>query len=206
MRVLIHGSELAAATAAAALASVGHHVSWWLHAETPWETLAHAGWLRREPRLLAQLEESRETGSLTLLDELAGCPLADQEVVWLAVSPGQRSDLGELLEALAAGHPGGLVLVNNSTFPVGETERLEGQLSGRGHSVALPDLLEEGRAWDTFTRPSRWLLGCDEPDAEARVRDRKSTRLNSSHVRISYAVFCLKKKNGRHDNALNLPK
>src|SRR3989442_8828782 len=26
-------------------------------------------------------------------------------------------------------------------------------------------------------------------------RDRKSTRLNSSHVRISYAVFCLKKKN-----------
>src|SRR3989442_13119752 len=27
--------------------------------------------------------------------------------------------------------------------------------------------------------------------------DRKSTRLNSSHVRISYAVFCLKKKNDR---------
>src|SRR5690554_7961285 len=26
------------------------------------------------------------------------------------------------------------------------------------------------------------------------TRDRKSTRLNSSHVRISYAVFCLKKK------------
>src|SRR5690606_41417920 len=29
---------------------------------------------------------------------------------------------------------------------------------------------------------------------EDRVRDRKSTRLNSSHVKISYAVFCLKKK------------
>src|SRR3989442_8809707 len=29
---------------------------------------------------------------------------------------------------------------------------------------------------------------------EATLRDRKSTRLNSSHVRISYAVFCLKKK------------
>src|SRR3989442_1852636 len=28
--------------------------------------------------------------------------------------------------------------------------------------------------------------------------DRKSTRLNSSHVRISYAVFCLKKKNHRY--------
>src|SRR5688572_32230864 len=32
--------------------------------------------------------------------------------------------------------------------------------------------------------------------AEAEVaRDRKSTRLNSSHSQISYAVFCLKKKN-----------
>src|SRR5690606_41269561 len=30
--------------------------------------------------------------------------------------------------------------------------------------------------------------------ARARARDRKSTRLNSSHVKISYAVFCLKKK------------
>src|SRR5690606_39704458 len=28
--------------------------------------------------------------------------------------------------------------------------------------------------------------------------DRKSTRLNSSHVKISYAVFCLKKKNTYH--------
>src|SRR5205814_4328710 len=28
-------------------------------------------------------------------------------------------------------------------------------------------------------------------------RDRKSTRLNSSHLGISYAVFCWKKKNGR---------
>src|SRR3712207_7766654 len=29
-------------------------------------------------------------------------------------------------------------------------------------------------------------------------RDRKSTRLNSSHANISYAVFCLKKKKNRH--------
>src|SRR3712207_8308086 len=29
----------------------------------------------------------------------------------------------------------------------------------------------------------------------ARLQDRKSTRLNSSHANISYAVFCLKKKN-----------
>src|SRR5205807_8606737 len=32
------------------------------------------------------------------------------------------------------------------------------------------------------------------PDGRQRARDRKSTRLNSSHLVISYAVFCLKKK------------
>src|SRR3989442_11674701 len=33
--------------------------------------------------------------------------------------------------------------------------------------------------------------------------DRKSTRLNSSHVRISYAVFCLKKKNTAFSHTIN---
>src|SRR5690349_23974982 len=33
------------------------------------------------------------------------------------------------------------------------------------------------------------------------VRDRKSTRLNSSHVEISYAVFCLKKKKNHHNHS-----
>src|SRR5437764_6903406 len=33
-----------------------------------------------------------------------------------------------------------------------------------------------------------------------RIRDRKSTRLNSSHRCISYAVFCLKKKTSHHLN------
>src|SRR5690606_39520766 len=36
---------------------------------------------------------------------------------------------------------------------------------------------------------------CPGADGVACSLDRKSTRLNSSHVKISYAVFCLKKKN-----------
>src|SRR5690349_22182246 len=37
-------------------------------------------------------------------------------------------------------------------------------------------------------------IGSSKPNGPTPVRDRKSTRLNSSHVEISYAVFCLKKK------------
>src|SRR5438309_6231671 len=39
-----------------------------------------------------------------------------------------------------------------------------------------------------------WNQGGPVPDARDAASDRKSTRLNSSHSSISYAVFCLKKK------------
>src|SRR3712207_8150027 len=43
------------------------------------------------------------------------------------------------------------------------------------------------------------------PGKEAHfAADRKSTRLNSSHANISYAVFCLKKKNISDDNTIPL--
>src|SRR5438105_15434710 len=48
---------------------------------------------------------------------------------------------------------------------------------------SLPDLFTLGRASQTTASATAW-----------RPRDRKSTRLNSSHEWISYAVFCLKKK------------
>src|SRR5258707_1830336 len=43
------------------------------------------------------------------------------------------------------------------------------------------------------TVPFRRLVSTDRPPTHAQS-DRKSTRLNSSHANISYAVFCLKKK------------
>src|SRR5256885_10140425 len=47
----------------------------------------------------------------------------------------------------------------------------------------------------------RGLIGPEEGDrvlGDVQGADRKSTRLNSSHLVISYAVFCLKKKNNYH--------
>src|SRR5690606_16875170 len=52
-----------------------------------------------------------------------------------------------------------------------------------GPSFALKRAIDEGRLAGPRIYPSG-----------AMISDRKSTRLNSSHVKISYAVFCLKKK------------
>ncbi|BBI74402.2 hypothetical protein HAALTHF_38040n [Vreelandella aquamarina] len=145
MRVLLHGSELSAATAAAALAWVGHHVDWLLHESVPWPTLASADWLRREPSLMAQIEQAMAAGNLTIVatPDVSETP----DIVWLALSPSQRQSANSLLQHPMFQEYSGAVLVNNSTFPVGETERLH-SLMGHQHSrVALPDTLEEGRAW-----------------------------------------------------------
>src|SRR5437868_11359766 len=55
---------------------------------------------------------------------------------------------------------------------------------------ALP-ILEDGRLRDLESDAGRIDLVAIAQEAHL---DRKSTRLNSSHVSISYAVFCLKKK------------
>src|SRR5436309_12330632 len=49
----------------------------------------------------------------------------------------------------------------------------------------------------------RLRRGRRAPRGRARRGDRKSTRLNSSHVKISYAVFCLKKKKKKQKKQLN---
>src|SRR2546430_12853561 len=52
---------------------------------------------------------------------------------------------------------------------------------------------QRSTAWPTASRSSAAVL-LSNLDQEC-TTDRKSTRLNSSHSQISYAVFCLKKKN-----------
>src|SRR5688572_20167387 len=51
-----------------------------------------------------------------------------------------------------------------------------------------------------YTKYKAELFDILETDAPLSARDRKSTRLNSSHSQISYAVFCLKKKTKKKKN------
>src|SRR3712207_7356922 len=63
--------------------------------------------------------------------------------------------------------------------------------------VSRPDMrsAEEAAAYVKKIRTIVRALGTCDGDMEKGNLDRKSTRLNSSHANISYAVFCLKKNN-----------
>src|SRR5689334_24522482 len=67
------------------------------------------------------------------------------------------------------------------------------QTGGAGHG-------REGSrpAWIAAMRHAG-VRGCGQPHRGGGAPDRKSTRLNSSHSSISYAVFCLKKKKKNND-------
>src|SRR5690606_33858496 len=74
---------------------------------------------------------------------------------------------------------------------IGELHLADHRLEGHGRLVpAMPVLLERRPLRVVLLLPRR-LRHAVQALLE---RDRKSTRLNSSHVKISYAVFCLKKK------------
>src|SRR2546427_7990748 len=65
------------------------------------------------------------------------------------------------------------------------------------YTLSLHDALPiSSSPWTTSGRGRRTSARCTWTWIPTRPRrDRKSTRLNSSHSQISYAVFCLKKKN-----------
>src|SRR2546430_6706196 len=64
------------------------------------------------------------------------------------------------------------------------------------YTLSLHDALPISSAHEQQPEPGhRGVRHSSEEGGNVPERDRKSTRLNSSHSQISYAVFCLKKKN-----------
>src|SRR3712207_8648922 len=61
--------------------------------------------------------------------------------------------------------------------------------------------VDDGRDRESPDVDAIYFAGVDRKGEEdiASIQDRKSTRLNSSHANISYAVFCLKKKKILHN-------
>src|SRR2546430_11711726 len=71
-------------------------------------------------------------------------------------------------------------------------------------TVADPALSPDGKTVVCIVSRVNWSDDRFDKDlvlVDVATEDRKSTRLNSSHSQISYAVFCLKKKKKTHSDA-----
>src|SRR5438874_4730506 len=86
----------------------------------------------------------------------------------------------------------------SSDLSAGVAAQTSGSTESRIHVSA-------GTPWTARISESRGGRATRLSEILAVQGDRKSTRLNSSHVEISYAVFCLKKKNSRPGGSLMRP-
>src|SRR3712207_7493714 len=90
----------------------------------------------------------------------------------------------------------------STLFPYTTLFRSEGEvLADMGRRIRPPEGEGFGRAESARGEYAVHVVS-DGSDTPYRVQDRKSTRLNSSHANISYAVFCLKKKNTQHEPSI----
>src|SRR5690606_19459189 len=132
----------------------------------------------RNLTLAIQLEEGRPPPMMRIAVWLAAAVIVTA-IVWAS-----RTVVQQVARAP------GQIIPSGHVQPV---QHLEGGIV-RDVQVREGEIVEQGQVLVVLD-PTAVLAERDQ--LQAREQDRKSTRLNSSHVKISYAVFCLKKKRGR---------
>jgi UDPglucose 6-dehydrogenase len=137
-----------------------------------------------EPGLDTLVERNAKAGRLTFSNDLNRA-VADSLVVFIAVGTPQdphhgRADLSYVIavaEQIAGALNGYKVVVTKSTVPVGTGARIKGIILERSKgahpfSVASnPEFLREGSAIEDFMRPNRVVIGAEEPQAIAILKD-----------------------------------
>lgn len=173
MHIHVYGDTLCAQVTATAMAQTGHQVHWFLPEGVAWDTVRKDGALYRELELPFLLEEQRRAGRLVcerITTGEAASPSAD--ILFLALQPGKLKLACEILDGHRQAAP--RIIINQGAGPVGTAEALQAHAKSVDPAlvvVALPDLVQEGNAFNTFTRPDSLLLGCESADAEALVRE-----------------------------------
>ncbi|SFR63090.1 UDP-glucose/GDP-mannose dehydrogenase family protein [Thiomicrospira sp. ALE5] len=179
MKVAVYGCELTGLVTAGALAQVGNQVMALPVGFVKVEDLKAGVLPREEPGLDNMLAQQQAEGRLSFeADWEKG--LAHAEVLIVA-TPSWRMDRAEaLIELIGNKVRKDLVVVNQSTFPVGTADRFEAKLklalAERGEVcnvavVAMPDFLSEGSAINNFMRPDRIVLGSSSDSSIRLMRD-----------------------------------
>ena len=171
MQISVYGDTLCAQVTATALAQTGHLVHWFVMTSDDHSRLLQGEPLFREQGLDRLFAEQFTAGRL--LPCLYGTtPAQGCCVVFLALAPDSEPLASTILTTQLG--DGCEIVVNQTIGPVGVAERLKQGLCDIGSKavlVALPDLIQEGNAYLTFTRPESMLLGCENGEGEALMRE-----------------------------------
>ncbi len=187
MHLDVYGDTLTALVTAAALSSTGHVVTLRVPEGSVADELDAGRMPFQEPGLELVLDEQQRAGRL-LTGPAAEAPGDRTEGVFLALSPSAQTLAESVIDRLAGRVEHSWLVINQSNFPVGTTEALQTRLRDGADPgvnravVCMPEMLQEGAALQSFTRPGHILIGCDSDWAEVQIREvlRPFNRLRDS--------------------------
>ncbi len=169
MILAIYGDSLCALVTAGVLASIGHEVSLHVPDGTINALLKQGQEPYSEPNLQGLLKQQLQEGRLAYADFRQPVDTTPDAVL-LAFDANDYL-LAEQIVSQYAQLAADTLLINQSTFSIGSSERLAKLLNARQHLVYLPDFMQEGAAIQTFSRPNKFILGCAVHQAELLVRE-----------------------------------
>src|SRR5574343_1920323 len=139
-----------------------------------------------EPR--SNTEESRNLGDLLLLTAALSALLTAIAGIFLSKEQGYDADaiFWHKWTGIGTG------LITMLCYGLRNYVRRNNKIKAGFSLMAVLVLLVAGHQGAGITHGENYLLAPVMPEKQAPMVDRKSTRLNSSHITISYAVFCLK--------------
>lgn len=179
MKVAVYGCELSGLVTAASLAQTGNEVVALPVGTADVDDLQKGVLPREEPGLTHLVLQQMESERLSFeADWDKG--ISHAEVIFLSMPSWRAEQAEEVVEHIGRLASGDVLIVNQSTLPVGTADRFEAKLMlafadrglvAKASVVAMPEFISEGSALDDFMKPDRIVLGsCDEQAIEV-VRD-----------------------------------
>jgi len=183
MRIAMIGTGYVGLVSGACLSDFGHQVVCVDKAAEKIDALKNGIMPIYEPGLAELVSGNVKAGRLSFSTDVASC-VAASDAVFIAVgTPSRRGDghadltyVYAAAREIAASLQGETVIVTKSTVPVGtgdEVERIVAEEAPGAIAwvVSNPEFLREGAAIEDFKRPDRIVIGSDNPQAQALMKE-----------------------------------
>ena len=171
MILAIYGDSLCALVTSGVLASIGHQVTLYLPDGAIKNLLLQGHEPYFEPNLQALLQQQIRDGRLAYADFVQTQTGDDSPDAVLLAFDAADYALAEQVVAQYVQLQLDVLIINQSTFSIGSSDRLAKLLGTRQQLVYLPDFTQEGAAIQTFSRPNKFILGCADHQAEIVLRE-----------------------------------
>jgi UDPglucose 6-dehydrogenase len=164
MKIAVWGNELTAWVTAAALAQAGNDISFVSNSKiTDPITLMGSG-IHNEPGLRDLVTDGFENKRIRLVQTRTAIGI---QAHVLSMNPSEFEQAHSIVEQLASKAEGPLLIINQSHFGVGATDRLQALLDRRKKQVAVyfAENISEGEALDRIRNPKSLIVGSDDEAA-----------------------------------------